>query len=77
MRVVFLQKFLPQEMLGIAYLSGALKRAGHESKVLLLPDADWETKLRSLRPDLLAVSTTTGDHVFYAKVAERAKQLVG
>ncbi len=77
MRVVFLQKFLPQEMLGIAYLSGALKRAGHESKVLLLPDADWETKLRALRPDLLAVSATTGDHVFYAKVAERAKQLVG
>jgi radical SAM superfamily enzyme YgiQ (UPF0313 family) len=77
MRVVFLQKYLPQEMLGIAWLAAALGRAGHECKVLLVPDPEWERKLVELRPGLLAVSCTTGDHVFYARLAARAKELTG
>jgi anaerobic magnesium-protoporphyrin IX monomethyl ester cyclase len=76
MRVVFLQKYLPQEMLGIAYLSAALRRSGHEPKVLLLPDEEWEEKLRRLDPGLVAFSITTGDHRFYLKVAGRVKQVV-
>jgi anaerobic magnesium-protoporphyrin IX monomethyl ester cyclase len=73
MRVVFLQKYLPQEMLGIAWLAAALRRAGHEPRVLFLPDAEWESKLAALDPGLVAFSLTTGDHRFYLKVAERAK----
>jgi anaerobic magnesium-protoporphyrin IX monomethyl ester cyclase len=76
LRVVFLQKLLPQEMLGLGYLAAALHRRGHETEVVLLPDPDWERRLRSLAPGLIAVSTTTGDHRFYLKVAARAKELV-
>ncbi|MCE9595556.1 MAG: B12-binding domain-containing radical SAM protein [Planctomycetes bacterium] len=77
MRVVFLQKYLPQEMLGIACLSRTLKDAGHEVRVLFLPDPEWETKLLVANPGLIAFSLTTGDHRFYLKVAERAKALTG
>lgn len=75
MRVVFLQKQLPQEMLGIAYLATALERAGHETHVVLLPDVDWEKKLKHLAPGLVAFSATTGDHLFYLDLARRAKEL--
>lgn len=75
MRVLFLQKYLPQEMLGVAWLCGALKRAGHTVQVLLLPDADWEARLVRAKPDLIACSLTTGDHLFYLRLAARAKEL--
>ncbi|MCK6445086.1 MAG: B12-binding domain-containing radical SAM protein [Planctomycetes bacterium] len=77
MRVVFLQKYLPQEMLGIAWLSRSLKDAGHEVQLLFLPDPEWESKLRALHPGLVAFSVTTGDHRFYLQVAARAKALTG
>jgi anaerobic magnesium-protoporphyrin IX monomethyl ester cyclase len=75
MRVVFLQKQLPQEMLGIGWLSTSLARAGHEAHVVLVPDSDWETKLRKLSPGLIGVSATTGDHIFYQGLAARAKEV--
>lgn len=74
MRVLFLQKYLPQEMLGVAWLCGALKRAGHTVQVLLLPDAEWEAKLSRAAPDLIACSLTTGDHMFHLRLAARAKE---
>ncbi len=75
MRIAFLQKQLPQEMLGLGFVAAALKRAGHEPHVILLPDVDWESKLKRLDPGLIGVSTTTGDHVFYSELARRAKEL--
>jgi radical SAM superfamily enzyme YgiQ (UPF0313 family) len=75
MRVVFLQKYLPQEMLGIAWLSAALKESGHEARVIFLPDPEWEAKLAAAAPGLIAFSVTTGDHRFYRKVAARAKEI--
>lgn len=77
MRVVFLQKYLPQEMLGIQWLARSLQRGGHEIQVILLPDPEWEAKLREARPGLIGFSVTTGDHVFYKQVARRAKELTG
>ena len=76
MRVLFLQKYLSQEMLGICFLSAALERAGHEPAVLMVPDPKWEEKLLAARPDLIACSMTTGDHGFYLQLVARAKELV-
>ena len=76
MRVLFLQKYLSQEMLGICFLATALKRAGHGVQVLMVPDPQWEQKLVQATPDLIACSMTTGDHGFYARLAARAKELV-
>ncbi len=77
MRVVFLQKFLPQEMLGITWLSRSLRNAGHEPKVIFLPDPEWEAKLREAQPGLIGFSVTTGDHRFYREVAKRARDIAG
>jgi anaerobic magnesium-protoporphyrin IX monomethyl ester cyclase len=76
MRVLFLQKYLSQEMLGICYLSAALRRAGHETVVLMVPDPQWERKLVESAPDLVACSMTTGDHGFYGRLAARVQGLV-
>lgn len=76
-RIVFLQKFLPQEMLGIAYLSRALRNAGHEVAVQMVPEKDWIAQLREKRPDIIGVSCTTGDHRFYTTLLERAKDATG
>jgi radical SAM superfamily enzyme YgiQ (UPF0313 family) len=67
---------LPQEMLGVQWLCGALKRAGHEPSVQFLPDPDWKDKLREANPGLLAFSVTTGDHRFYQQVALAAQEVV-
>ena len=40
LKVLFVNDFLPQEMLGIMYLSRSIKDAGHRTKALFLPDKD-------------------------------------
>lgn len=76
-RVLFLQKYLPQEMLGLAYLSRALKTSGHEVAVQLVPERDWLARIKDRKPDLLAVSMTTGDHAFYCDLVRQVKESTG
>ena len=45
MRVLFVSEYLPQEMLGIMWVSRAIKDAGHQTKALFLPDRNWQAKL--------------------------------
>lgn len=60
MRVMFIHEYLPQEPLGIMFLSRALKNAGHETRGLFLPDTDWIDKLKDYKPQIVAFSYTTG-----------------
>ena len=62
MRVLFLGPYLAQEPLGVMCLSAALKRAGHETRLIFLPDAHFEQKLRDFDPGVLCYSFTTGVH---------------
>ena len=62
MRVLFVQKYLPAEMIGIMYLSTWLKKAGHEVRTQFLPEKNWLEKIKEYQPDVLAYSMTTGDH---------------
>ncbi|HZL99434.1 MAG TPA: cobalamin-dependent protein, partial [Planctomycetota bacterium] len=62
MRVLFLSTYLGQEPLGLMWLSGALKAAGHETRLMLLPDAAFPLKLRRYDPDVVCHSVTTGAH---------------
>ena len=48
MKVLFVSEYLPQEMLGIMWLSRALKDAGHETKALFLPDTKWLDVIRAV-----------------------------
>jgi radical SAM superfamily enzyme YgiQ (UPF0313 family) len=62
MRVLFLSTYLAQEPLGIMYLSGALKAAGHETKLFFVPDPAFPKKLKAYNPDVVCYSFTTGVH---------------
>lgn len=74
LRVLFVEEYLPQEMLGIMWLSRAVKDAGHQSRALLLPDRDWIRKLREYDPDVVLFSVTTGMHVYLSEVNQRIKR---
>jgi radical SAM superfamily enzyme YgiQ (UPF0313 family) len=41
-------------------LSGALKRAGHETKMIFVPDKDWQEKAKAYDPGVVCYSFTTG-----------------
>ena len=76
MRILFVEEYLPQEMLGIMCLSRALKDAGHETRCLFLPDKNWIEKLTSYAPDVVCYSITTGMHLYVADVNRKVKQLL-
>ena len=74
MRVLFIDEYLPQEMLGIMYLSRAIKDAGHDAKCLFIPDKDWLEKVREYNPDVVLYSMTTGMHLYFADVNRKVKE---
>src|SRR5262245_36376658 len=75
MRVLFLSTYLAQEPLGVMWLSAALKRAGHETRMIFLPDAAFPVKLRHWDPDIVAVSCMTGAHTACAGLMKLVKHL--
>ena len=76
MKVLFVSEYLPQEMLGLMWLSRAIKDAGHECKALFLPDRAWKEKAREYAPDVLAYSLTTGMHLYFADVNRALKRIL-
>ena len=76
MRVLFINDYLPQEMLGVMWLSRAIKDAGHETKALFLPDRDWLDKLKEYNPDVVAYSATTGMHLYFCDINKKVKQVL-
>jgi anaerobic magnesium-protoporphyrin IX monomethyl ester cyclase len=60
MRVLFLGPFIGQEPLGPMCLSTALKRAGHETRMIFVPDAHLEEKVKAFNPGVVCYSFTTG-----------------
>ncbi len=75
MRVLFLSPFLAQEPLGIMYLSGALKQAGHETKLIFVPDANLEEKVREFDAGVVCYSFTTGVHPMIVGLNHRIKAI--
>lgn len=73
MKVLFINDFLPQEMLGIMWLSRSIKDAGHQTKALFLPDADWIKKIGDYAPDVVCFSVTTGMHLYFFDIAKRIR----
>jgi len=76
MKVLFINEYLPQEMLGIMWLSRAIKDAGHETKCLFLPDKGWVHRLREYAPDVVCYSVTTGMQVYFLDINKRVKQVL-
>ncbi len=76
MRVLFLSTFLAQEPLGVMYLSGALKAAGHETKMLFVPDPLFPRKLKAFAPDVVCYSFTTGVQTAIAGLNTLVKKML-
>lgn len=76
MKVLFINDYLPQEMLGLMWLSRAIKDAGHETKALFLPDKDWLEKIKEYDPDVVAYSTTTGMHQYFVDINKKVKSVL-
>jgi anaerobic magnesium-protoporphyrin IX monomethyl ester cyclase len=76
MKVLFINEYLPQEMLGVMWLSRAIKDAGHDAKCLFLPDKDWVQKLKDHAPDVVCYSVTTGMHLYFLDINQKVKQVL-
>ncbi|MFO1011956.1 MAG: radical SAM protein [Planctomycetota bacterium] len=76
LRVLFIEEYLPQEMLGIMWLSRAIKDAGHETKCLFIPDKQWIEKVQEYAPDVVCYSVTTGMHLYLADVNRKVKKVL-
>jgi radical SAM superfamily enzyme YgiQ (UPF0313 family) len=76
MKVLFIHEYLPQEMLGIMWLSRKLKDAGHETNVLFIPDSKWLERAVTYNPDIVAYSTTTGMHLYIAEISRSVKRVL-
>src|SRR4030095_357886 len=76
MKVLFIEEYLPQEMLGIMWLSRAIKDAGHERRCLFLPDRNGLETLKAYSPDVVCYSITTGMHLYFADVNRKVKQVL-
>lgn len=76
MKVLFINEYLPQEMLGLMWLSRAIKDAGHEAKALFIPDKEWLNKVKEFNPDVVCFSTTTGMHLYFAEINRQVKELL-
>jgi anaerobic magnesium-protoporphyrin IX monomethyl ester cyclase len=75
MKVLFIDEYLPQEMLGLMWLSRAIKDAGHQAKALFIPDKNWLSKIREYDPDVVCYSVTTGMHLYFADINRKVKEV--
>ncbi len=57
-----------QEMLGLMWLSRAIKDGGHHTTDLFIPDKDWLDKIKAYDPDVVCFSVTTGMHLYFADI---------
>jgi len=73
MKVLFINDYLPQEMLGLMWLSRSIKDAGHHAQALFLPDTDWIQKAKDYEPDVVCFSVTTGMHLYFLDIAKRIR----
>jgi radical SAM superfamily enzyme YgiQ (UPF0313 family) len=76
MKVLFIDEYLPQEMLGIMYVSRSIKDAGHDCKCLFIPDKDWLAKVQEYAPDVVCYSLTTGMHLYFADINRKVKAVL-
>ncbi len=76
-RVLFLERNLRNEKLGVMYLAGALKQRGHHANLIQTDKEDIHARIREYRPDFVAFSITTGEHVYALQMARDIKQRYG
>jgi anaerobic magnesium-protoporphyrin IX monomethyl ester cyclase len=75
MKIAFVQH-LYYEFLGLGYLYSAIKDLAHDAELFIIPN-DKSKEIADLidfRPDLIAFSCTTGQHLISISIAKEAKE---
>ncbi|MFN2290592.1 MAG: B12-binding domain-containing radical SAM protein [Anaerolineae bacterium] len=76
MRVLFVEKQIDYEPLGLLYLSSVLRRAGHQVRLAVASDVDPVQVAREWRPDVVGYSVYTGSQTYYRDLNLRIKEVV-
>jgi radical SAM superfamily enzyme YgiQ (UPF0313 family) len=74
MKVLFITKDFIFEPLGIMYVAGALKRAGHKTDIIKAGVENVEEKIKGFKPDIVAYSLTTGQHNYFLNLNRSLKK---
>jgi radical SAM superfamily enzyme YgiQ (UPF0313 family) len=76
MRVLFVEKQIDYEPLGLLYLSSVLRRAGHQVRLAVASDRDPVQVAREWQPDVVGYSVYTGSQTYYRDLNLRIKDAV-
>ncbi len=76
-RVLFIERNLRNEKLGVMYLAGSLKAHGHHADLVQTDKEDLHERISAYRPDFVAFSITTGEHVYALAAAREVKARYG
>jgi anaerobic magnesium-protoporphyrin IX monomethyl ester cyclase len=76
MRVLFVDKQIDYEPLGLLYLSSVLKEAGHEVRLAVAADEDPAAVAGEWRPAVVGYSVYTGSQTYYRDLNLRVKEAV-
>ncbi len=78
MKVLFISNLITDysayEPLGILYLAGALKKAGHQCHFCHARMEDITLEMEQFKPEILAFSAATGTHHDYLKLNRMVKE---
>jgi anaerobic magnesium-protoporphyrin IX monomethyl ester cyclase len=75
-RVLFVEKQIDYEPLGLLYLSSALRQAGHEVRLSIASEQDPVAAARAWKPDVVGYSVYTGSQAYYRDLNLRIKHAV-
>lgn len=76
-RVLFLERNLRNEKLGVMYLAGSLATRGHHAELIQTDKEDLYEHIADYKPDFVAFSITTGEHIYALEMAGHIKSRFG
>jgi anaerobic magnesium-protoporphyrin IX monomethyl ester cyclase len=74
MRILFVEKQIDYEPLGLLYLSSVLRQADHEVRLAIMSEDDPVAIAQSWQPDVVGYSVYTGSQIFYRDVNLRIRE---
>jgi radical SAM superfamily enzyme YgiQ (UPF0313 family) len=76
MRILFVEKQIDYEPLGLLYLSSMLRRNGHQVRLAVASDHDPVAVAQEWQPDIVGYSVYTGAQTYYRDLNLRIKESV-
>src|SRR3989344_5500126 len=72
--ILFIEKKMETEKLGMMYLSAYLKERGHNTELVQTDEENIFEAIERFKPDFFAYSTCTGEHRYALKTNEKIKK---